>query len=96
MMRRSLDPNLPLSMQYGVNNPAIPEVGGTTPKRSLNPNLPLSMQYGPTFSQPTEVNLLTLPQSMGGAGLPPNEFEMGGQLDNYLNPFKKKKGFRKK
>ena len=96
MMRRSLDPNLPLSMQYGVNNPAIPEVGGTTPKRSLNPNLPLSMQYGPTFSQPTDVNLLTLPQSMGGAGLPPNEFEMGGQLDNYLNPFKKKKGFRKK
>jgi hypothetical protein len=96
MMRRSLDPNLPLSMQYGVNNPAIPEVGGTTPKRSLNPNLPLSMQYGPTFNQPTDVNLLTLPQSMGGAGLPPNEFEMGGQLDNYLNPFKKKKGFRKK
>lgn len=95
-MRRSLDPNLPLSMQYGVNNPVIPEVGGFTPKRSLNPNLPLSMQYGPTFSQPTDVNLLTLPQSMGGAGLPPNEFEMGGQLDNYLNPFKKKKGFRKK
>ena len=95
-MRRSLDPNLPLSMQYGVNNPGIPEVGGFTPKRSLNPNLPLSMQYGPTFNQPTDVNLLTLPQSMGGAGLPPNEFEMGGQLDSYLNPFKKKKGFRKK
>jgi hypothetical protein len=56
-------------MQYGENNPALPEVDSFMPKSNLNPNLPLSMQYG---------------------------MEMGGQLDYYLNPFKKKRGFRKK
>lgn len=67
-------------------------------RRSLDPNLPLSMQYGPTFNEPTSVNLLTLPESMGGAGSPKPGFEMGGELDNYLNPFRKNKvkGFRKK
>lgn len=84
-------------MQYGINNPAIPELENSfVPKSSLNPNLPLSMQYGPVPNNPTEVNLLTLPQSMGGAGASPTPFKMGGQIDNYLNPFKKKKGFRKK
>lgn len=96
-------------------------------RRSLDPSLPLSMQYGPTFNQDNGVNLLTLPESMGGAmktegTVPPPStpstlvkkrslntnlplsmqygpsFEMGGELDNYLNPFKKNKarGFRKK
>jgi hypothetical protein len=75
-------------------NPNTPMVN----RRSLDPNLPLSMQYGPSFQQPTNVNLLTLPESMGGAGAPRPSFEMGGELDNYLNPFKKNKvkGFRKK
>lgn len=67
--RASLNPNLPPSMQYGVSNPALPDLGNPVMKTRLNPNLPLSMQYG---------------------------MEMGGQIDNYLNPFKKKKGFRKK
>jgi hypothetical protein len=96
-------------------------------RRSLDPSLPLSMQYGPTFNQDNGVNLLTLPESMGGAmktegTVPPPStpstpvtkrslntnlplsmqygpsFKMGGELDNYLNPFKKNKarGFRKK
>jgi hypothetical protein len=69
MVRTNPNSNLPLSMQYGENNPALPEVDSFMPKSNLNPNLPLSMQYG---------------------------MEMGGQLDYYLNPFKKKKGFRKK
>jgi len=67
--RASLNPNLPPSMQYGVTNPALPDLGTPVMKTNLNPNLPLSMQYG---------------------------MEMGGQLETYLNPFKKKKGFRKK
>jgi hypothetical protein len=56
------------------------------------------MQYGPSFNQPTDVNLLTLPTTMGGAGATPTTFMKGGELDNYLNPFKKNKvkGFRKK
>ena len=96
-MRTNLNSNLPLSMQYGINNPAIPELENSfVPKSSLNTNLPLSMQYGPVPNNPTEVNLLTLPKSMGGAGAGPAPFKMGGQIDNYLNPFKKKKGFRKK
>lgn len=67
-------------------------------RRSLDSSLPLSMQYGPSFSQPTDVNLLTLPVTMGGKGPLTTTFEMGGELDNYLNPFKKNKvkGFRKK
>jgi hypothetical protein len=54
-----------------VPPPSTPSTPVT--KRSLNTNLPLSMQYGPSF-------------------------KMGGELDNYLNPFKKNKarGFRKK
>jgi hypothetical protein len=96
-MRTSLNSNLPLSMQYGINNPAIPELENSfVPKSSLNPNLPLSMQYGPVPNNPTEVNLLNLPKSMGGAGALSTTFKMGGEMDNYLNPFKKKKGFRKK
>jgi hypothetical protein len=92
-IRTSLNPNLPLSMQYGP----IPDLEDPfVTKRSLNPNLPLSMQYGPIPSEPTQVNLLTLPKSMGGAGASPTPFKMGGEIDNYLNPFKKKKGFRKK
>lgn len=109
-----------------TQTPQTPQLG--TPmvtRRSLNPNLPLSMQYGPDFSQDNGVNLLTLPESMGGAmktgsPVPPPStpskpvmrrslnpslplsmqygMEMGGELDNYLNPFKKNKakGFRKK
>ena len=96
-------------------------------RRSLDSSLPLSMQYGPTFNQDNGVNLLTLPESMGGAmktegTVPPPStpstpvtkrslntnlplsmqygpsFKLGGELDNYLNPFKKNKarGFRKK
>jgi hypothetical protein len=67
-------------------------------RRSLDSSLPLSMQYGPSFNQPTDVNLLTLPTTMGGKGPLTATFMQGGELDNYLNPFKKNKvkGFRKK
>jgi hypothetical protein len=67
-------------------------------RRSLDPSLPLSMQYGPSTAQPTDVNLLTLPVTMGGKGPLTATFMQGGELDNYLNPFKKNKvkGFRKK
>jgi hypothetical protein len=67
-------------------------------RTNLNPNLPLSMQYGPKMNNPQGVNLLTLPKSMGGAGAPKPGFAMGGELEEYLNPFKKKKvrGFNRK
>jgi len=67
-------------------------------RRSLDSSLPLSMQYGPSTVQPTDVNLLTLPVTMGGKGPLTATFMQGGELDNYLNPFKKNKvkGFRKK
>ena len=77
-------------MNQFQSNPAL--------RRNLDTNLPLSMQYGPSTNTSQGVDLLTLPKSMGGAGAPKPGFEMGGELEHYLNPFKKKKarGFNKK
>ena len=118
---------LPANAPEMTANETEPTFNLQAQKTNLNPNLPLSMQYRPTFNQDNGVNLLTLPESMGGAmktegTVPPPStpsttvtkrslntnlplsmqygpsFKMGGELDNYLNPFKKNKarGFRKK
>jgi hypothetical protein len=76
--------------QAGAPQTAAPTTSPSAPptssdpfmmKQNLNPNLPLSMQYGP-MSQPNFASQA--------------ELMYGGQVDTYFNPFKKKKGFRKK
>ena len=89
---------LPADAPEMTANDVEPAFNLTSQRTNLNPNLPLSMQYGPKMNNPQGVNLLTLPKSMGGAGAPKPGFAMGGELEEYLNPFKKKKvrGFNKK
>jgi hypothetical protein len=85
-------------------------IGSRMMRTGLDPNLPPSMQMGPVSGKPqVGVNPNSKPVSPM-ENLNPNQevpellmgvrpkYKMGGELDNYLNPFKKKKvkGFNKK
>jgi len=71
---------------------------------NLNSNLPIGMRYGPLPKREPGVNPSdntnspTNPENIITEDMLKSGYKMGGELDNYLNPFKKKKvrGFNKK
>lgn len=86
--------------QPAASSPTPAGAPGVSPmvRTNPNPNLPLSMQYGENSPVLPEVDSF-MPKTNLNPNLPLSMqygMEMGGQLDSYLNPFKKKRGFRKK
>ena len=89
--------------QPGLN---APKVGNASVvPTNLNSNLPIGMRYGPLPKNlgprinPSEnPNVYIDPETIPTEDMLKSGYKMGGELDNYLNPFKKKKvkGFNKK
>ena len=89
--------------QPGLN---APKVGNASVvPTNLNSNLPIGMRYGPLpknlgprINSSENPNVYIDPETIPTEDMLKSGYKMGGELDNYLNPFKKKKvkGFNKK